>query len=348
MTPSASIIIVNYNGGAMLRTCLDSVKRQTFRDYEVIVVDNGSKDDSLDIPFLDTDPQYRVIRLNRNSGFSEANNIALKQVRGEFIVLLNNDVVLDSSWLGAMIHAAQPAQIGSVACQLRQANAPHLLDSVGFAMFFNGSADTFYGCDAQTFNHATHIPYAAAASAALYKKSALDKLKFLFHDEYFAYYEDNDLAFRLRAFGYNVAYASDAIGWHIGSATGKRKSKFHVFHLRRNIEFFFWINTTGKHILRYGLLHLISEGLAFYELIKQGRPGVFIRAKIAFLRYLPWAISERKKLFGTISRKSHLKAESLMMGFGEYIRFKKNSRINHDSSKMQVDTDNNSVSCSSR
>ncbi len=306
----------------MLRACLDSVKLQTFRDYEVIIVDNGSTDNSLGISSLGADPQCHLIRLNWNSGFSEANNMAFEQARGEFIILLNNDVVLDPGWLAAMVRAAAPDGIGSVACQLRQAREPELLDSVGFMMFFNGSADTFYGVRAEAFNHAAHVPYAAAASAALYKRKALDQLGVLFHNEYFAYYEDNDLAFRLRARGFDVAYASDAVGWHIGSATGKLKSDFYLSHLRRNIEYFFWINMSGRHLLRYGFLHILSEGIAFCELVLQGRVGLFIWAKMEFLCHLPWVYAERKVLFRKVDRKTQRESELFMKGFLEYMKHK--------------------------
>ena len=291
-----SFLIVNYNGGGMLRSCIDSIKRQTAANYEVIVVDNGSSDGSYDLPEFSDNNVFTLIRMDRNYGFSEANNIAYKHAKGDFIALVNNDVELDPNWLGEMLVVAEPQNIGSVACQLRQTNNPDLLDSVGFCMFFNGSASSWYGEDSSKFNHEHHKPFGAVAAAALYKRSAIEKIGELFHPQYFAYYEDNDLALRLRLFGYQTAYAANALGWHVGSATGKQQSDFHTYHLRRNIEYLFWVNIPIYRLLWVWPFHFAYEFFALISLICRRQIIIFFKAKCSFIREIPWVLNERKIL----------------------------------------------------
>ncbi len=320
--PRVSILIVNMNGGRLLRACLDSLQQQQFQDFEVIVVDNGSTDGSWDLPEFQGNPRYTLIRLDRNSGFSEANNLAYAQAKGAYVVLLNNDVELHESWLANMVKAAEPEDVGSVACQLRQKNAPHLLDSVGFKLFFNGSTESAHGIPWENFYHKGHQPFGAVASAALYKRSAIEALGVLFHPEYFAYYEDTDLAIRLKLFGYKTAYAHEAIGWHVGSATGQKRSGFHGYHLRRNIEYLFWVDFSAAHILRYVWAHFLSETAAFFDLLFRGKPWVFIRAKRDAFGGVAWMRRQRRALWDNVNTHLRRQAEQGVLGLIAYAQHK--------------------------
>ena len=96
--PAVSIIIVNWNGKNFLASCLDGLKQQTYRDFSIILVDNGSNDGSLD--YVQTHyPEVKTIALAENLGFATANNIAIKSVQTEYVALLNNDAVPHPEWL---------------------------------------------------------------------------------------------------------------------------------------------------------------------------------------------------------------------------------------------------------
>lgn len=322
-----SILVVNYDGGSLLRSCLDSISKQTYRDYEVIVVDNGSRDQSWDLPEFNNRPEYHLIRLNENRGFSEANNCAYDKSEGEYIVLLNNDVVLDSEWLSEMVKAGESAEVGGVACQLRQQFLPDLLDSAGFDLFFNGSTSTAYGVSNDDFDHSANQPFGPVASAALYKKEAIRKTGFLFHNEFFAYYEDTDLAIRLHLYGYKISYAPKAIGWHVGSATGRRKSGFHGYHLRRNIEYLFWINFSKKHIIHYLLPHIIFEAFAFFDMLFRGKGFLFMKAKRDFLSKVRWVLTQRCIITTNVGANPRGLMEKRTLGLKAYLNYK--FRNNH-------------------
>ena len=290
-----SFLVVNYNGGGLLAECLESIRNQTYPNYEVIVVDNGSTDNSWNSPGFD-DARWRIVRLPRNSGFSPANNLALAESRGQFVALVNNDIILARDWAATMVKAISvESGIGSAACVILQRNHHDRIDSAGIAYYSCGTVTAWRDCPYHGFDFSGHKPFGAVASAALYRRDALEKVG-LFHDRYFAYYEDTDLAIRLVLFGYGCAFSADSIAYHYGSATGVSRSNFHIFHLRRNVEYVYWINMVGGMAFRYLLPHLIYELFAFIGALRDRRIKAFILAKGSFFKNIDWVIKERKAL----------------------------------------------------
>lgn len=105
--PSVSVIIANWNGRHLLPECLDALKGQTLRDFEVIVVDNGSTDGSVEFLRANYGGFAAVLPQSRNLGFGAANNVGIRRARGRFIALLNNDAVADERWLEELVKAAE-------------------------------------------------------------------------------------------------------------------------------------------------------------------------------------------------------------------------------------------------
>lgn len=287
-----SYLVVNWNGGAMLAECLDSIACQLGAGDEVIVVDNGSTDGSCDLPHFSR-PGWFLERLPGNVGFSAANNRAFERSRGTFIALVNNDVRLEPGWSGAMVKAlCDTPGAGSAACRLLQYERPSRLDSAGFALYGWGTVTDWSGGGADSFTGRSHRPFGAVASAALYRRSAIEDVG-LFRVPYFAYYEDTDLAIRLVMAGYDCVYVNDAVAVHRRSSTGGKSTRFKQYQLRRNIEYLYWLNMLGSLSLRYLFLHASYECGAFVSLLLRGHAGVFYRAKRDALRQRHWIRMER-------------------------------------------------------
>lgn len=294
--PTLSFLIANWNGGAMLRECLDSIVSQTTREVlEVIVVDNGSTDGSCDLPHF-ARPGWRLERAGSNLGFSPANNLAYRLCRGEFIALVNNDVRLMPDWTEKIASSlrAHP-EAGSAACRLLQHSQPDRLDSAGFAWHTCAAVTAWQGHPAESFARRDHRPFGAVASAAVYRRDAIRQTG-LFRDPFFAYYEDTDLAVRLRLFGWDCVYVDEAVALHRGSATGGRSSAFRDYHLRRNVEYLYWTNMVGSLALRHLPVHAAYELLAFCQKLLHGRGLTFLAAKWTFLRNIRWVLAERRSL----------------------------------------------------
>lgn len=293
--PRVSFIVVNYNGGDMLGRCLASIGAQTLRDFELIVVDNGSSDGSHER--IDrSDPRLHCLRFEENLGFAEANNRALTRCRGQYVALVNNDVTLHPDWSAALVVAldADPT-LGAAAGRIVQMRDPSRLDSAGFEFFSCTAVFDYRGQPAHSMTDASYLPFGAVGSAALYRRSAIDRVG-AFHPEYFCYYEDTDLAVRLVLFGYGTVYVPQAVAEHLGSATGRRQSDFHVYHLRRNCEYLFWVDMVGPLALTQLPFHALYELAAFVDAAARGQGAVVLRAKRDALRELPFIARERRKL----------------------------------------------------
>lgn len=290
-----SFLIANWNSGCLLDECTRSLLTQTYTDFEAIIVDNGSTDGSENVKALE-DSRFRLMKLAWNVGFSEANNLAFSDSRGEVVVLLNNDVELDADWTSAILEILRSdAKAGSVACQLRQKKHPTLLDSAGFSLYTCGSVFSWHGYRPEAVDHDKYKLFGPVAAAAAYRRSALQDSG-LFSREYFAYYEDTDLAFRLNLLGYHCVYAEKALGLHRGSATGQRASSFQRFQLRRNIELLYFTNMQGPLVWRYLVAHVIYELIALAGMTIQGQGGVWFKAKVAAWRMRVWIKHKRLEL----------------------------------------------------
>ena len=136
--PLASIIIPNYNGKHFLDECLKSLKGQTFDDFEIILIDDASDDNSVEF-VKSYFPEVKIIINGKNLGFSRACNVGIKSARGEYVVLLNNDTVVDKKWLEALILMVESdVSIGMCASKILSSKNVLLIDSVGINICFDG------------------------------------------------------------------------------------------------------------------------------------------------------------------------------------------------------------------
>jgi len=216
---SVSVIIVNWNHQSFLQTCLDSIFAQGFKPLNVVVVDNASLDGSPDWIVMNY-PQVRLISFGENRGFSFAFNQGVRATVDPFILSLNPDVVLQPECLVQMVRVMiEQERIGVVAPKLLQADNPSLIDSTG--LFINRSRcpyDRGQGeVDHGQYDHTTEI-FGACGAAALYRRAMLEDLAFAneyFDEDFFAYYEDADLAWRAQLSGWRAVYEPLAIGIHV-------------------------------------------------------------------------------------------------------------------------------------
>jgi GT2 family glycosyltransferase len=304
---TVSFIVVNYNGNAWLRPCLDSIRSQTLDSFEVIVFDNGSSDGSADV-VGSFGPRFRLVRASSNLGFAEANNRALSLATGPYVALLNNDAFLEPNWAELMVGALERRpDAGAAACRITQFHRSERIDSAGFAFFSCASVYAWTDLPSETIDAAKHAPIGPVASAALYRRTALDVVG-AFHAEYFCYYEDTDLALRLVLHGFPTVYVHAALARHVGSHTGRQGSDFHVYHLRRNVEYVFWVDMIGHLVWLHLPWHLAFEALALAHAARHGQARVVLRAKRDAARKLPWILNERRGLAAALRERDRLRS----------------------------------------
>lgn len=241
-----AVIIANWNGKKYLKDCLDSLRSQSYRDFRVILIDNGSEDGSVD--FLKKHyPEVILKELNQNIGFAAGYNLgfrlALKDENIKWIIALNNDTKLDGDYLEEMVKCAnRHPDSGSIQPKILNFFNPEKFDCVGIEIAKDGTAHNrgFGEKDKGQFEDETEI-FGANATAALYFKTALEKIKYptenFFDRDFFAYYEDVDLAWRMRLLGYKSFYSPKAVVLHMHSGTAGRFSSFKAYYLHRNYFF---------------------------------------------------------------------------------------------------------------
>jgi N-acetylglucosaminyl-diphospho-decaprenol L-rhamnosyltransferase len=232
VSPRVRVLIVNYNAGAYLQRCISALLSQTFAEFEAVVVDNGSTDRSLEE--LPEDTRLRIDRANLNLGFAAGNNRAAEGASTPFLAFLNPDAIPAADWLERLLAAAEAwpgvPLFGSL--QLQDDN-PTRIDGAGDVYFFAGTAWQ-QGRGASRETATGHQPvFGACAAAALIRRDWFERLGG-FDADYFCYFEDVDLAFRLRLMGGQVLQINDAVVRHAGSAISGPASEFVLYHSTRN------------------------------------------------------------------------------------------------------------------
>ncbi len=217
-----SVIIPNWNGMRLnlLSICLKALRQQTFRDFETIVVDDCSTDES---PWFvgHEYPEVRLIALDKNRGFAPSVNEGIRAARGDVIVLLNNDTEADPGWLEEIAHALDenPAA-GMVVCKLRLFDQRDHIHSAGDFYRIDGIPGNrgVWEEDRGQYNDTRGI-FGGCGGAVAYRKTMLDEIGGL-DEQLGSYCEDVDLNWRARLAGYAIAYAPRAVVYHRVSATG--------------------------------------------------------------------------------------------------------------------------------
>ncbi len=217
---AASIIIVNWNGAPHLPICLDALRAQTLRDFEVIVADNASHDESL--PLLARDyPEVKVVALPENRGFTGGNNAGICAAQGMFIILLNNDTEVDPHWLEEVVAAFERhPEAGLVASKMKLFDRRDTLHTAGDFYRLDGVPGNrgVWEIDRGQYDREEYV-FSACGGSAAYRKSMLDQIGLL-DEDFFYSCEDIDLAWRAQLAGWKCVYAPRAVVYHKLSATG--------------------------------------------------------------------------------------------------------------------------------
>jgi GT2 family glycosyltransferase len=294
--PLVSVIIVNWNGQAYLERTLRALADQTFRDFETILIDNGSTDDS--VAGLEARwPAVRLKRLSRNLGFAAANNLGLGLSRGHWIALLNNDAFPRADWLERLLEAADrnPEYTFFASCLLSARRAGYL-DGAGDAYHFTGYARR--RGHGQPLSGPPLPPvevFGPCAAAAFYRREDLLAAEG-FDEHFFCYHEDVDLAFRLRLLGQRCLFVPEALVEHVGSGSHGSVSDFVRYHSHRNLVWTFVKNMPGVLFYLFLPAHLLLNLGSLLALACRGQGAVLLRAKRDALRALGRVWGQRRSI----------------------------------------------------
>ena len=247
------LVIVNWNGRRYLQPCLDSLFAQHFTDFQVWLVDNGSTDGSVELVKAHY-PRVAVLTNATNTGFAAANNQAIRAGTAPYVATLNNDTTVEAGWLDELVRAldTRPA-CGMAASKMLFADRPSVINSAGIAVDRLGIAWDRLGGQADAGESGPQEVFGACAGAALYRRALLDDIG-LFDEDFFAYLEDVDLAWRAQWAGWGAVYVPAAQVLHHHSATGGEGSPFKNRLLGRNKVWLVAKNYPMPYLAAYGPL----------------------------------------------------------------------------------------------
>ena len=279
-----SIIILNWNGKEDTIECLESLKKLDYPNYELIVVDNGSTDGSCEI-LKKNYPYVKLIENEKNLGVATGYNLGIYQATGEYILLLNNDIVVDRSLLKELVSVLESnPEIGIVGPTMYYYDDPkRIWVGGGGGIYWNKGKTSLLRTneiDNGDFDEITEVDYIAGC-ALLTKRDLFEEIGYM-DTKYFAYWEETDWCVRVHKAGYKVLYVPKAKIWHKISATSKKISGFAEYHLTRNMFWFMRKHATKKQYLSF-LLHFFGFRFWFTS-------GIYIvynkdiKAFISFLR----------------------------------------------------------------
>ena len=293
--PLVTVVIPTVRGRTWLPACLNALRAQTFRDFDIFIIDNASTDGTRN--WLSAQSDVHVIRNETNVGFAAACNQGMRASRSPFIALLNDDTRADAGWLEALVsevlnierrvpHGQSTPDIhhmslGACASLMLYADRPDMVQSAGISMDRAAIAwDRLGGRHVSDAQAACDV-FGASGGACLYRRAMLDAIG-LFDERFFAYLEDVDLAWRAQRAGWRCVYVPQARVLHYTSATGGEGSPFKQRLLGRNKQWMVAKNARMRDlplIVLYDLLGAVASGVA------RGN-WAHVRGRIVALRHL--------------------------------------------------------------
>jgi len=324
--PLVSVIIVNWNGEKYLDDCLSSLKNQYFRDYEVILVDNGSTDDSVSFVQTHYQDMVQIINLSENRGYAGGNNIGIAAAKGAYIALLNNDTMVDHKWLYHLVACIQKDKtIGMVGSKILNYHRRNEIDNTGHLIYPDGlnRGRGRLEIDHHQYDAKTDILFPSGC-AALYRKEMIEETGG-FDESFFTYGDDADIGLHGRYLGYKAIYCPDAVVFHKYSGTAGKYSALKAFYVERNrIWILMKYFPMGSIMLSpfYSLVRLLLQG--YGAIIGKGAAGKFaeneslttiiktiFKAYVSAIQKIPDILKKRRRIYK--NRKISLKTFKILL-----------------------------------
>ena len=276
-----SVIVPNWNGKKLLRDCLKSLQKLTYPNYELIVIDNGSSDKSVEMVRAEF-PKVKLVISPINLGFGAACNLGIKTAKGEIIALFNNDAEAESSWLTKLVDAIGKEDDIAMVSGLIFYHVPcDVLWSAG-ARIDKITGMTYHINRGLHYNSKVgeeDVDYLPGCAIA-FKKSLIDKIGF-FDESFFIYSEELDWMFRAKRLGLKVKLDYSAVVWHKASLTRKRNQAKGYYHFNRGLFRIYFIHFPLKYIVTSLFFQLCV--IPFFEIL--------------FFRTSPIYVLQRMKAF---------------------------------------------------
>ncbi len=298
MKPLVSILIVNWNSKENLKDCLSSLFKISYQNYEVVMVDNGSVDGSVE--FVEKEyPKVKIVESKENLGFAGGNDFGIKHCHGKYVLFLNNDTIVTKNFLNELVDFIEKDEDLAIVQPTILFHRPGLnldkkINSVGSFLLKSGFLHHLdYGKEykASSYKESYEI-FTAYGACFLVRKKVIDEVG-LFDSDYFAYFEETDFCHRVWMSGYKIKIITNPIIYHKGGSTSEKlPSAFIQYHSFKNRLYTYLKNFEMKNIIRIFIPHLIICEISTFLYLLIGRPGY----AIAIQKAIFWNLFNFKKM----------------------------------------------------
>lgn len=288
-------VVLSYDGRHLLETVLPSLAAQSFPAVRIVVVDNGSRDDSVEWLAREW-PDVYVVSLPENVGVTRALNVCVDSSQTEFVALLNNDLELDPAFLGELVRAlrAHP-EAGSAGGKLLDFNDRTVIDGAGDTLTWRGNGHRRGHGERDSGQY--DVPraiFGACGGAAAYRRATLEQVG-PFDEDFFAFFEDVDWSLRAQVAGWQCRYVPSAVVYHMGSATiGRGLSDFTRYHLWRNGIWLVTKSLPPRLLLRHAHQLAFGQLLNLAVAMRDRKLGIWLRSWRDGLRAMPAVLRKRR------------------------------------------------------
>lgn len=282
--PLVSIITINYNQSAITQELLDSTRKLTYRNFEILIIDNGCQADPMPDPDPAAYPEARVIRSSKNLGFAGGNNLGMRHAQGDFIFIVNNDTEVTPDLLDQLLSPFVTDQsIGVVCPKIRFHHQPDIIQYAGFQRMnlLTGRTGAVGSREKDLGQHnVSGSTHAAHGAAMMVKREVIEKVG-MFADKFFLYYEESDWSARILKAGYKIYYNAQGLIYHKESISTGKDSPLKVYYLTRNRILYMRRNARPAQLALFLLFFALTsfpKGVASFILKRQFKHlGAFLR-----------------------------------------------------------------------
>jgi len=298
-TPDVTVLIPTYNRFDLLAECLETLSSQSYTAVEVLVVDDGSKE-NIGQKTEQAFPDVKVIRLSHNQGFASAVNVGLEEVKTPYVFLLNNDMTLEPDCLELLMETMKESEHSMIAPVVFFKDEPEIVYSAGDRIRRNGRPESIGFREHKSDLKIPEMIFGVSAGAALLKMDIIDAVGPL-DERFIAYFEDADLCFRARLAGYSATCVPNAHAYHVGSASQEGKTWYRSQQCYRNHSLLllkcmpFWLlvkyapTILREHIHQTSMI--LSSARCEFGLARALL--IMVRADLSLMRNIPHALVQR-------------------------------------------------------
>jgi GT2 family glycosyltransferase len=296
---SVSVIVLNWNGKRFLQKCIGSLLNQSYQNYEIILVDNGSTDSSL--AFVESifgkPSKLKLVAFDKNYGFSKGNNMGIKLVNSKFIIVLNNDTEVGKDFVKKLVQTAEGKDdVGSVGCRILFMNSKlwfsQKFTNIGFIVpcFLQSLLDK----KLEEVSNGYSANLSNSGCAVLFRKSVIDKIGG-FDEDFWSNWEDWDLGYRINIAGFKCVSIPDSLVYHVGGGSEGSSPERYVRIYRNELLTYFKNYDTRNLLLRFPFVLFLLQPI--YHLVWFTQRLITRSPELYRGRELDYLIAREKAVF---------------------------------------------------